>query len=279
MLAPAWVQLRIGPWLRGGIDRRSYHRQILLMGLFRSSAYVHGAERRRLRGRAVRVAEGEWSAALCEPRGQRPVVIAFEGPGKKFRDYPESSQTLHHALRADTNSRWLELADRLAAPIAINVRCGNDFSVASSPDDYRQRGALKTPIEWFVETLRFVRALVGRDVPAVLVSDGTHAQVRKLLDEPEVRFARPGCAISDLLVLAQSRVLLGAGGSSFSAWGAFLSGAVTLTHPGQSLEWFGVSGAGKTYVGEFDPHGVPSPAVIESVGEALQEPQRAGVVR
>ena len=58
MLASQWVQPRVGPLLRGGIDLRAYHRQILLLGLFKpKSDNVVGLKRIMLRCLADRVSE------------------------------------------------------------------------------------------------------------------------------------------------------------------------------------------------------------------------------
>jgi hypothetical protein len=50
-----------------------------------------------------------------------------------------------------------------------------------------------------------------------------------------------GSAIGDLVILSKSKLLVGAGGSSFSAWGAFLGNTPVLTCEGQSLSWFGLT--------------------------------------
>jgi hypothetical protein len=68
-----------------------------------------------------------------------------------------------------------------------------------------------------------------------------------------VRLHRPGCAASDLLVLSQTKVLLGSGGSSFSAWASFFGEIPTVTIPGQSLTWFKLQHKNGSFVGEFDP--------------------------
>jgi hypothetical protein len=172
-------------------------------------------------------------------------------------------------LRDDARPKWVTLADRLAAPIGVNVRCGNDFREARTDADYTNSGAVKTPVPWFVTALKALRDMAGSPVPAVVVSDGTRDQLRDLLALPHVHFARPGCAISDLLTLAHAKVLIGSGGSSFSAWASFLSGATTISHPGQSLEWFKIDGTGRQWVSEFDPRVEASPKLVSRIRAAL----------
>jgi hypothetical protein len=181
-------------------------------------------------------------------------LVSFSGGGKLFLDLLKWRSEIREALRAEAQVKWQNLAEQFSTPLAINVRCGNDFRVANAVSDFHEKGGIKTPLSWFVESLNAVREVAGWSVPAVVVSDGTHQQLRELLELPGVRFARPGCAVSDLLTLASARFLIGSGGSSFSAWGAFLSGAPTISHPGQSLQWFRIGQGDGQFVREFDPH-------------------------
>jgi hypothetical protein len=268
MLAPDWVQWRIGPLLRGGIELRAYHRQILLMGLFRTDGYVRGTARRRARHFA-RIDEPAALTERPEWRATDPAVVTFAGPGDFFASLAPYRERLLRALRADAHPKWVDLAARAAAPIGVNVRCAFDFRPAAAESDYFTKGAIRTPLPWFVRSLERVREVAGAAVPAVIVSDGTEEQLRPILQMPNVRFARPGCAISDLLTLSSARVLIGSGGSSFSAWASFLSGAPTVTHAGQSLEWFRLGRDGEQFIGELMPDRAPSPALARHVVAAL----------
>ena len=257
MLAPAWTQWRVGPLLRGGVDLLSYPRQILLMGLFNGDNYVDGTARAWLAATAPRVAEPPHWTDWRESSVSRNTIVRFAGYGNLFGDFLEHRETLLKELRTDARPRWLKVADAMAAPVALNVRCGRDFRQAKNPQEYFNAGALRTPLSWFVRSLEFVRRAAGGPIPAVVVSDGTADELVELLRLPNVTFARPGCAISDLLVLSHARVLIGSGGSSFSAWAAFLSGAPSLTHPGQSLRWFRVGTPDGPFVGDVDPDRPP----------------------
>jgi hypothetical protein len=268
MLAPDWVQWRIGPLLRGGIEIRAYHRQILLLGLFRPNGYVSGAARRRVR-RWARIAEPPVLTERPDRSAKDPAVIAFSGPGEFFASLAPYRDRLFQALQEDALPRWVDLARRFTAPIGVNIRCGFDFRPAATESDYFTKGAIRTPMRWFVRSLERVREVAGSDIPAVVVSDGTEEQLRPILEMPNVRFARPGCAISDLLTLSAAKVLIGSGGSSFSAWASFLSGAPTVTHAGQSLEWFRLGGDGRQFIGELMPDRAPSPALARQVVAAL----------
>ncbi len=121
--------------------------------------------------------------------------------------------------------------------VGMHVRRG-DFS-----------NAARTPLSWFAAALRALRGRLQRDVPAVIVSDGSAADLKELLELPHVSLHRSGVPLADLLVLSRAHVLL-ASGSSFSAWAAFLGGMPAVTERDHSLAWYGVRG--RAYVGHFD---------------------------
>jgi hypothetical protein len=255
MLAPLWVQPRLGPILRGGIDLRSYTRQILLLGLFKAApGDIGGWQAASLRARARRLPEpAHWQQkSTVDMPG--PGLVVFTGYGQGFQDLNGYDRILLERLRAITRKRWLQLVDDVTEPfIGINVRLGNDFRAAQATQDYYNKGAIKTPLAWYIASLQQLREQIGRSVKAIVVSDGTPTALAPLLEQDNVAFWRPGCAISDLLILTKAKVLVAAGGSSFSAWAAYLGQMPAITHPGQSLTWFKLANCRNNYVGEFDP--------------------------
>lgn len=214
--------------------------------------------------RAVRRPE----PARCDaPPGDADVstLYVFEGMKDHFANLHGYDELLHDELRSMTRGKWLSVAESYKDfPIAINVRMGNDFRRAMTNEDYYTKGAIRTPLDWFVDSLTFVRKLLGFEAKAFVVSDGTRSDLSKLLEINNVEFLRPGCAISDLLALSQAKILIASGGSSFSAWASFLGQMPTISHPGQSLNWFNIDNRKGSYVGEFDPR-APASAFLESL--------------
>ena len=127
------------------------------------------------------------------------------------------------------------------SPIVLNVRLGRDFRMPRPGD--KQGGVVLTPIAWFVKALRWVRGESRSDVPALVVSDGAPRELELLLAEPATKLARTRLAAVDLLLLSRARYLIGTGGSSFTAWGGFLSQADVVTVEGHSMEWFNLDKA------------------------------------
>ena len=74
---------------------------------------------------------------------------------------------------------------------------------------------------------------------------------------------------NNLVLLSDAKVILGSGGSSFTAWGSFLSKAITITIPGQSLQWFKVSNnLEKHLVTTYDPS-APDQDILKAINEKL----------
>jgi len=259
MLAPSWVQFKIGPLLRGERDLRLYH------DLFRPAPNeVTGLRKYYLLATAPRVSETEqppqssgWS---------RSPIVEFEGQQGFFNPIHHASSYLHSQLRTITREKW-KVSVNEGFPIGIHVRRG-DFVEPEDPSDFQTDGALRTPLSWFIEGLQAIRAELGRQVGAFVVSDGSADTLAPLADLPNVKLLRAGSAIGDLLALAQAKVILGSGGSSFTAWGHFLSRAPVAVISGQDLSWFNLEWKDRTLLHTFDA-APPSFEFISSVDDVL----------
>jgi hypothetical protein len=150
--------------------------------------------------------------------------VLIDRPLYSFDGLNAHGPLLRRDLCAITRPRHLQRARAVPlAPIGINIRCGRDFRPPPAAGASAEWiGWLQqTPLAWFIETLEVVRAMVGEPVAALVVSDGSEQQLGPLLALPAVQLLRPTNAIVDLLVLGRTRLLLGSGSSSFSAWAAF----------------------------------------------------------
>ncbi len=246
MLFPRWAQVPIGTLIRREKDLRTY------TNLFQpADGDVTGLRAAYIRLRAATVPEPEKvDGAVAAARGTQLVV--FEGMRGQFAEINGWSGLLKDELEAMTRPIWRERARAFPAPfIALHVRRG-DFQRSIAAAELATAGNAITPIGWFVDTLRCVRAALGEARPAIVTSDGSDAELAALLAEPNVTRADTGSAIGDMLLLSRAEVLL-ASGSSFSAWASFLGQMPTFTHPGQSLtRLFGLKSE-RAYLGELDP--------------------------
>jgi hypothetical protein len=120
-------------------------------------------------------------------------------------------------------------------------------------------------MEWFVESLSGIRDICGFDVPAFVVSDASDRALADLLHMEAVTRVDTGSAIGDLLVLSKARLLIASGGSSFSAWAAFLGQMPTVSYPGQSLGWFEIMPVLGQYIGEWSHRSSTPRPLVEQI--------------
>ena len=258
MISPVWFRLAIGQFFRGGIDYRSYLRQLVLLGLFKKKEGDLGVIEGYLISRRAKILVEPadlYSKDFKTLNNRYGVKIIFTGWKKFFEPLNGWHGFLLNELRASTRKKYLDMVDSIGnVPVGICVRCGNDFKEPGNYN-YEPIGPLdKTPVKWFKESLDLIRQAAGYPVKAFVVSDGTKEQLRELLEMDKVTFVRPGSAISDLLILSKSKVLLASGSSSFAAWGCFLGQMPSISHPGQPLSsiWRIKNESGQ-FIGEFNP--------------------------
>ena len=263
MISPLWFRLAISQFFRGGVGYSSYLNQVMLYDLFgQKDGDVSWAKGLWLRRSLPVISEHEF-VVHAQPED---IVVLFDGNVCGFKGLNGWNGFLLNELRNITLDKRLRIVDGWGdVPVGINIRCGNDFKPAPEENDFERVGWLqKTPIRWFVDTLEFIRKHCGYPVKAVVVSDGTESQLSEILAVENVHFLRPGTAISDLLVLSKSKVLLASGSSTFSAWASFLGQMPTITAPGHPMTNWGLKPTSGQYIGEFRPQS-PEPVFVDEI--------------
>jgi hypothetical protein len=223
LIWPTWRSFKPKNWRVNPYDHRLY------ADLFRPTArYLSGP------GKPWVLATRRWvgeAEALASPPADGSVV-QFRGMGGKFAPFLGQLELVRGELLAMTRPEHLAAyrAPR-RPPVGIHVRRG-DFLRLGDPAAMECMDNTALPIEWYVAALRAVRARVGETIPARVFSDGTGEELAELLAEPAVEREENGSAISDLLALSRSRLLI-ASGSTFSMWASYLHQVPTLWHPGK----------------------------------------------
>lgn len=244
-LDPWWLIPRKGSLLKGGIDYSKALRKILLLDNFKcadSDLRRYWIPRNQLR-----------MTELDTPPTDGFVHV-FAGDADFFRPLHEHSDFIRNKILEMTKEKWIRRVENTApADICANIRLGRDFNVAQSEADFKSRGGLLTPLHWFRESIIHVRHLTNRNCSVRIVSDGTEKQLQPLLELGNVQFLNSPAAITDLLIASRSRLILGSGGSSFSAWASFLGQTPIASIPGQSFSWFKLNEQRKFGVLELDP--------------------------
>ncbi len=274
MIAPLWFRPAIGPLLRGGIDYRTYLKRIVLFRLFQRRSddlrWIYGLWNR-MNPRCLKLHEDDLDQIHSNSLPKdHPVHILFDCPIFSFSPLNGWELFLLRELQAITRKKYIDFVDSFEqVPIGVNVRCGNDFKEAPDDPSYTRVGWLqKTPISWYQKTIAVIRESLGYPAKVLLVSDGTEEMLEELLKMENVIFLRPGTAITDLLILSRSRVLIGTSSSTFSAWACFLGQMPTISAPGHPLSEWGIENRKGQYIGEFNPH-TPNQAFLEQVSAVL----------
>lgn len=248
LIGPDWAALRRGPLFRqsallGGIPIRHLTGKIWLLGNFRSSSY----QKVELSKKFTEMNEDEFSEA-DGPKYERNLVITFQGDGRHFLDLAGEHRFIKEELfRIASRSVLKELRSCGSVVtrkgIFLNVRLGRDFRKSSTVEEYKSNGALLTPLQWYVHALRCVRSMYTAPVPAYVISDGSHRELRPLLTEPSTYHVQTTHALTDLLLMSEAVAIIGSGGSSFSAWGGYLAQCDIFSMEGQSFNWFKLQSA------------------------------------
>ena len=247
LIWPNWAHFRLGSLLKGGVRWRDFPGKIYLLGNFNpDQTYVSGLRKQIILRTSQKFAELDIRTTNNPGASE---IIVFDGVRNLFTDLAGSQATLKNALISIASPAVMSSVQITLPPIALNIRRGKDFRDPRDPGEFVTTGALRTPLEWFRMTLQRIRRLVGSEVGAFVVSDGDEADLNPVLGLPNTVHIKTTTALADLLLISQARLLIASGGSSFSAWGAFLSEAPTLCIPGQSFAWFGLTDR----VGVFDP--------------------------
>lgn len=230
MVAPFWLKLRVGPYLRRERDKRNYFL------LFNSGTAVTGLRRLAILARADRIEIGpEWPEPP-KPTGRKQLLrfhnALAANDKKSFHQVVDHGPFLRRELLAIARRRFHPPA-RQHPFIAIHVRMG-DFSPTPG-DGQIAVGATNTrlPLDWYCDRLDAMRQALGRSVPAIVYSDGADEELAPLLSRDAVSRAPKRQSITDLLEMGMGIAVI-ASGSGFSLWGAFLGSAPRLSYPGQS---------------------------------------------
>jgi hypothetical protein len=251
LIWPTWPHLRRGPLLKGGVNSIDFFGKIFLFGNFKPDhSYVCGFRKQILLKTSELLSEAD-IGQVEKTASTSSQILVFEGYRDLFLSLAGREAELKTALTSIASPKVVSELRRSLPPIALNIRRGKDFRDPRDPREFETTGSLRTPLEWFVLTLQRIRSLVGNDIGAYVVSDGDETDLRPVLRLPNTVHVKNTTALADLLSISQARLLIASGGSSFSAWGAFLSAAPTLCISGQSLTWFGLR---QDRVGVFDPH-------------------------
>jgi Glycosyl transferase family 11 len=228
--APTWAKIPIGPYLRGERYKRHYG------NLFSNKDYVSkfiyflaNLKKKQLHYNP--------DISKIELSNLQPVdahlFIFNQVPhwSDYFIDLQEHQPIIKDKLLSNIRPSILaEISHRPAPQIGIHIRMG-DFRVLKPEDDFTKLGLVRTPFSWFTKVIDAIRGIAGYDVPVTIFSDGYDHELSELLKLSNVSRASTASALSDILTLSRSKLLITSSGSTFSSWASYLGQCPTIWHP------------------------------------------------
>lgn len=121
------------------------------------------------------------------------------------------------------------LATHARPVIGVHIRHG-DFRPLRPGEDFAKVGLVRVPLVYFRSRVLALRQVLG-ELPVTVFSDGRDEDLREVLDLPNVSRSNTASDLVDLLLLAQSQLILPAPGSSFAHVATFLADAPVMHDP------------------------------------------------
>lgn len=155
---------------------------------------------------------GMWGG-FCAIRKARTFILA------ELLKARQAVENVHSVMRQVPQNKIL---------VGVHIRRG-DFQNTGCISDFRGRFNAALPLDWYLATCRSLKREFVNNIQFLLLTDAASLEVKPFIDEfsPLTTFHLQHTACSDLLLLALSDCLV-CSVSSYSMWGAFLSGAPYL---------------------------------------------------
>jgi hypothetical protein len=264
VVAPTWGKMTIGPYLRGERDKRHYG------NLFSNKDYVSKAnyflanlKKKHLHYNPV-ISKIELSN--LEPKEVDCHLFIFtQLPhwSDFFVDLKEYQPTIKDKLFSNIRPSLLTNISRRTTPhIGLHIRMG-DFRILKSEEDFPKFGGVRTPFSWFIRVIDAIREIAGYDVPVTIFSDGYDYELSELLKLPQIFRASTASALSDMLTLSGSKLLITSSGSTFSYWASYLGQPPTIYHPAHfHAGVFPYDVGQRVFEGGFDPESITVPDLL-----------------
>jgi hypothetical protein len=230
MLAPNWQTFHIGPWLRGERVKRYY-------GSFFSANNYHSrlnyGLQNILASQEVHTNPDIGKLDLTSPEFESPAQHIFRFDrmppwNDYFQDLKDYQPLIKKKLYADIHQPLLNKILALPSPqIGMHIRRG-DYQQPQAGEDFAVRRYVYTPLQWYIDVLGSIRNMLGLNVPVTIFSDGYPEELSEIMALPNVSISPETSALSDMIAMSRSKLLIGSAHSSFSAWSSYLGQCPTL---------------------------------------------------
>lgn len=235
IVAPNWntSAFRIGPYLRGERYKRFYGNLFSNEGYIPVYKYLLSSMKGKLIHYNPDISKQDIASFINNEVGCH--VFVFDRIiryGDCFMDLREHQPLIKQKLFSIIHpSICKTIATNPAPDIGIHVRL-SDYRALKAGQAFSKAGPfIRTPMSWYVGVLSAIRAIAGHDVPATIFSDGYPHELSELLALPNVCCSPSASALSDMITLSRSKILITSSGSTFSYWASYLGQCPTVLHP------------------------------------------------
>lgn len=213
------TKFHLGPWMRGESSKRLYRNYFINERVFVPAKLWH---------KTYHLSQGHCD----QPMKEKAIAVFSEVP-----PWDNLFHTLKQHRAVVCKKFWETLAtdvqqkiDQLPRPeIAVHIRMG-DFAKVDH-QDFKNTGNARTPLSYFVHTIKWLRDNGWQEAKVTIFSDGKDEELSEVLALQEVERAKASLDIVHLASMSQSKILITSAGSTFSYWAAFLSEAMVIHHP------------------------------------------------
>lgn len=219
VVTTGWAEAKIGPLLRGERFNRFYfgyfrrEHPLQLLNLIYSYAVCNQIGEPGLRAR--------------EPSSNSCLYIFGELP--QYPNYFDGIRDCRDLIR----SAFFGIASRpvfneaMKNPppvIGVHIR-RSDFREYVVGEVQGGQSNMRTPSEYFIESIKLVREIHGENLPVTIYSDAYPDELRDVLAVGNAVISSSRNALYDLILLSRSRCLILSHGSTFGYWAGFLADA------------------------------------------------------
>lgn len=149
-----------------------------------------------------------------------------------FKGIKEYRKEVIAELYSIIHPKTLALVNSHVAPIvSVHIRLG-DFKPLEHINNFKNVGHTRTPANYFIEWIRFLKAYISPTLNFYIFTDGHKNEIEEVLNETEnYTLVNTGNDLSDMLIMSRSKIIITSAGSTFSYWAGFLSDSILIKHP------------------------------------------------
>jgi hypothetical protein len=284
VIEPNWNSLRLGPWLRGERVKRYYGNFFSTNGYLPKWQYKLSQLTQKYQYHHNPIISKIEQSILDDSINHAFIFNQLPPWDDLFQDIKEYQALIKNRLFQMIKPNILHaILERPAPQIGIHIRLG-DYQAASDHAEslmyLRKEGVnvntnVSTSLNWYIRVLNSIRLVIGSDIPATVFSDGYPSQLSSILDLPNVSLSLTSSALSDLITLSRSKIIIASATSSFSSWASYLGECPKIITPSRSSLYEGIfvkDMKDKIFEGGYDPKCMDMPKLLEdNIFSFLQE--------